>query len=53
MSMKKLLTSTALSLLLVSLASGVYGQNVETINYPNGSVFKLNDMPRKIFSFEV
>ena len=36
--MKPLLTSTALSLLLVSLASGVYGQ-VETIEYGNGSVY--------------
>jgi hypothetical protein len=37
--MKKLLTSTALSILLVSLASGVYGQNIETINLPDGSVY--------------
>jgi hypothetical protein len=36
--MKTLLTSTALSILLVSLAGGVYGQ-VETINYPSGDVY--------------
>ena len=34
----KLLTSTALFLLLVSLASGAFGQ-VETRNYPDGSVY--------------
>ena len=34
----KLLTSTALSLLLISLASVSYGQ-VETRNYPDGSVY--------------
>ena len=34
----KLLTATALSLLLISLASVSYGQ-VETINYPNGDVY--------------
>ena len=34
----KLLTSTALFLLLISLASVSYGQ-VETVNYPNGGVY--------------
>ena len=34
----KLLTSTAISLLLISLASVSYGQ-VETINYSDGSVY--------------
>ena len=34
----KLLTSTALSLLLISLASVSYGQ-VETINYSDGGVY--------------
>ena len=34
----KLLTSTALSLLLMSLASVSYGQ-VETINYSDGGVY--------------
>ena len=37
MTMKNLLTITALSLLLISLASVSYGQ-VETINYTNGDV---------------
>jgi hypothetical protein len=36
MAMNKLLTTTALSLLLMLLASVSYGQNVETINYTNG-----------------
>ena len=36
--MNKLLTTTALSLLLISLASVSYGQ-VETINYANGDVY--------------
>ena len=35
----KLLSSTALSLLLISLASVSYGQAIETINYPNGDVY--------------
>ena len=34
----KHLTSTALFLLLISLASVSYGQ-VETVNYPNGGVY--------------
>ena len=37
--MKNLLTLTALSILLVSLASGVYGQAVETINYSDGGIY--------------
>ena len=37
--MKNLLTTTALSILLVSLASVSYGQTVETRNYPNGAVY--------------
>ena len=35
----KLLTSTALSLLLISLASVSYGQAIETINYASGNVY--------------
>ena len=37
--MKKLLTTSALSILLVSLAGGVFGQVVETIEYSNGDVY--------------
>ncbi|MFM1604546.1 MAG: hypothetical protein ACKJRM_07160, partial [Porticoccaceae bacterium] len=37
--MNKLLTTTALSILLVSLASGIYGQNIETINYASGDIY--------------
>ena len=37
--MKKLLSTAALSILLVSLASVSYGQNVEAINYANGDVY--------------
>jgi hypothetical protein len=39
MSMKKLLSTTALSLLLVSLASGVYGQTIKTLNFQNGDIY--------------
>jgi hypothetical protein len=37
--MKKLLTTTALSILLVSLASGVYGQPSESVYYDDGSFY--------------
>ena len=44
----KLLTCTALFLLLISLASVSYGQDVGTINYPNGGIYVgevRNDQP--------
>lgn len=37
--MKKLLSNSALCILLVSLAGGVFGQAVETINYRYGDVY--------------
>jgi hypothetical protein len=37
--MNKLLTTITLSILLVSLASFSYGQNVDTINYSDGGIY--------------
>jgi hypothetical protein len=36
---KKLLTTSVVSILLISLAGGVYGQAGETIEYNNGDVY--------------